>query len=307
MKKKPTPGREGHPGLLILSCLLFATTPASHAGPITFNTALPISQGEFVLRGQAKWIRSSDDPGPMDRDLTVWVLPTVLAYGFNAKLTLFGVVPYLDKRLEVNTPLGWLSRGDSGLGDATFLARYTLWQRNQPGSTMRLAPFVGLKIPTGTDDKQDSLGTLPRPLQLGSGSWDPLLGMAFTWQTFDWEFDSAVSYKIRTTADGYRFGDQAEWDLSYQRRVWPREIGGGVPGFLYLVIESNVLWAQPDRTADQHVSDSGGTTWFLAPGIQYVTKRYVVETAVQIPIVQNLNGLSLKNDFILTAGFRINF
>ena len=32
------------------------------AAPITFNTALPVAEGEFVFREQLRWLRSSDDP-----------------------------------------------------------------------------------------------------------------------------------------------------------------------------------------------------------------------------------------------------
>jgi len=46
---------------------------------------------------------------------------------------------------------------------------------------------------------------------------------------------------------------------------------------------------------------------FLAPGLQYVTRRWIVETAIQIPVLQDLNGTALENDSVLRAGFRVNF
>ena len=72
----------------------------SDAGPITFNSALPVAKGEFILRGQAVLTRSSDDPSTMDRDLRVLAVPWVLAYGVRRDLTLFGIVPYLDKTMD---------------------------------------------------------------------------------------------------------------------------------------------------------------------------------------------------------------
>jgi len=53
------------------------------------------------------------------------------------------------------------------------------------------------------------------------------------------------------------------------------------------------------------VSMKGGTTWFLAPGLQYVTRTFVLEGIVQLPVVQNLGPGGLKTDFILTVGIRI--
>ena len=48
-------------------------------------------------------------------------------------------------------------------------------------------------------------------------------------------------------------------------------------------------------------------TLYLSPGLQYVTKRWIVEGGVQVPVVQNLNGLALENDYVVRAGFRFNF
>jgi len=45
----------------------------------------------------------------------------------------------------------------------------------------------------------------------------------------------------------------------------------------------------------------------LSPGVQYVTRRWVLEAIVQKPVSQQLNGSALKNDFIVTTSFRRNF
>ncbi len=294
--------------MVLVGAILVATGAThSEAAPITSNTALAVGEGEFILREQVVVRRSSDDPSPMGRDLRVLSVPSVLVYGATRNITLFGIVPYLDKTMDLNTTAGRSRRGDSGLGDATFLSRYTLYSDDRLGQTRRLAPFVGLKLPTGDDDETDSLGRLPQTLQLGTGSWDPILGMVFTWQTFDWEFDLAGQYLFRTAANNFEFGDQARLDLSFQYRLWPPTLGTGVPAFVYGVLESNLLYTGKDEEGGTSNPDSGGTTWFLTPGLQLVTKRVILEGAVQVPVVQNLNGLALKNDYIVTGGFRVNF
>jgi hypothetical protein len=286
----------------------YLLTPAlAVAGPITFNTALPVSAGEFILREQVQLLRSTRDPSPLNQNLRVLAVPSVLAYGVTRDLALFGIVPYLDKTLDLTTMAGRQRRGDSGLGDALLISRYTVYAFDSLGETRRLAPFLGLKVPTGKSDQRDSLGRLPQPLQLGSGSWDPLGGLIFTWQTFDWEFDSAVQYRVNTKAHDFVFGDEARLDLSFQYRLWPPELGAGVPAFLYGVIESNLIWVDKNTEAGVRDPNSGGTTWFLAPGIQYVTKRVILEAIVQIPVRQDLNGLGLKNDYIVSGGFRVSF
>ncbi|MDA2911333.1 transporter [Nitrospiraceae bacterium AH_259_D15_M11_P09] len=292
---------------LVWVMLLASGVSRSQAGPITFSSALPVATGEFILREQVVVLRSTDDPGPEDRDLRVLAVPSVLAYGVTRDLALFGIVPYLDKTRLTTEGGQRRRRGDSGLGDAIVLGRYTIYSRDRLGETRRLAPFVGLKLPTGEDNATDSFGRLDQPLQLGSGSWDPIVGTSFSWQTFDWEFDSAVQYRFNNTANNFEFGDQARLDLSFQYRLWPRELGTGVPAFFYGVLESNLISAGKNEEGGISKPDSGGTTWFLAPGLQYVTRRVVLEVIVQIPAVQDLNGLALKNDYIVSTGFRVNF
>lgn len=280
----------------------------TRAAPQTFNTALPVGKGNFVLREQLMYRKAGDDPSAMGRNLEVRGGVTVLGYGATGKLALFGVLPYLDKELDLRTPVGQrFTRDTSGIGDARVFARYTLLQRDRRGSTFRVAPFVGIELPTGDDDDSDSLGRLPQPLQSGSGSWDPLGGVVATYQTLDYQVDAQLSYKANTEANDFEFGDEFRFDASLQYRLSPRELGAGVPGFLYGVIETNFLHQEKHEIRGNRDPNSGGATLFLSPGLQYVTKKWILEAIVQFPVVQDLHGTALEDDYTLRAGFRVNF
>lgn len=281
---------------------------AAEAAPQTFNTALPVAEGEFVFREQFFYRKATDDPSPADRELGVLGAISVLGYGVNRDLAIFGVLPYLDKELDVTTPSAQrVTRDTNGIGDARLLGRYTVYQDDAPGRTFRLAPFLGLELPTGDDDDSDSLGTLPAPLQLGSGSWDPFGGIVLTYQTLEYQIDAQVSYKANTKANGFEFGDEVRLDGSFQYRLWPRQLGSGVPGFLYGVLEGNFIYQAKNRINGSKDHNSGGTSVFLSPGLQYVTKRWIVEGIVQVPVAQDLNGTALEDDFIVRTGVRVNF
>ena len=280
----------------------------AQAGPITFNSALPVADGMSILRSQVKLVRKSGDVTSAGRVLNVAAVPLVLAYGASPKLALFGVLPYVDKRLNITIGGKRIRRETQGLGDGLFFGRYTVYQQNRPSDTLRIAPFAGLKIPTGAYQQRDAFGLVPRILQPGSGSWDPFAGIAITRQTLDWEFDVAAKYQLNTEASGFAFGDVARADASFQYRIFPQNLeDAGVPDFVYAVLESNLIWNAKNRALGVSDSNSGGLTWNVAPGLQYVTDRLVLETAVQIPIVQNMNGTALKSDWVWTAGFRWNF
>jgi hypothetical protein len=299
-----------NPRLRWLALLAAATIApgTSSAAPQTFNTALPVGNGDFVLREQFLSIKASDDPSVAERNLEVLGAVSVLGYGVSSDLAIFGMLPYHDKELDLTMAGGQrITRSTSGMGDAQLFARYTVFQKDRRGSTFRVAPFIGIKLPTGDDDDRDGFGRLPQPLQPGSGSWDPFGGVIATWQTLDYEIDAQLSYKANTAANGFEFGDEFGFDASLQYRLWPRELGAGVPGFLYGVIETNGLHQASNEIGGANDPNSGGTTLFLSPGLQFVTRRWVLEAIVQLPVVQDLKGTALEDDYTVRTGFRVNF
>ncbi|WP_220151439.1 transporter [Thalassospira profundimaris] len=288
--------------------LVFIASAAATAAPQTFNTALPVAEGEFVFREQFLYRKASGDPSRADREVEVLGAISVLGYGMTGDFAGFAVLPYLDKELGLTTASGArITRSTSGIGDARLFGRYTVYRDDAPGRTFRIAPFAGIELPTGDDDDSDGQGSLPATLQLGSGSWDPFGGVVATYQTLDYQIDAQASYKLNTEANGFEFGDEARLDASLQYRLWPRELGPGVPGFLYGVLEGNLLYRGKNEIGGIDDRDSGGTSLFLSPSLQYVTKRWIVEAIVQVPLVQDLNGDALEDDFTVRAGFRLNF
>ena len=293
-----------HGGAVVLALVIFAWPGATEAAPETFNTALPVAKGEFVFREQVVLDQSGDDPSGAGRDRTAFSAISVLGYGVNSDLALFGVVPYVDKRLEFSSAP---TRSARGLGDISLFGRYTAFKRNFRGGNFRIAPFAGVELPTGDDDESDSFGLLPASVQPGSGSWDPFGGIVTTYQTLDFQIDAQASYKANRLANGFEFGDIARLDGSLQYRLWPRELKGGAPGFVYGILEANLIHQDKNRNGGVDDPNSNGTRLFLVPGLQYVTKRWIIEAAVQLPVFQDLNGTALENDYIFRAGFRLNF
>jgi hypothetical protein len=285
-----------------LAAVLAAATPAA-AGPITFSSAITLSSDEFVVREQAIHERSGDDPSGQGREREVTGALSVLGYGITEKLSVFVVAPYLHKRLETSTGV----RRASGLGDLRLFGRFTVLRGNWTARAFRAALFAGVETPTGEDDRSDALGRLPPSVQPGSGSWDPFGGVVATWQTLDFQIDGQLAYQANTEAGGFEFGDVARADASFQYRLWPRELAGGLPGFLYGVVDANLVHAGRNRIGGVADVNSGGATLFVAPGLQYVTRRWIVEAAVQLPVVQNRNGAGLESGVALRAGFRFNF
>ncbi len=289
-----------------LSAVL-AWTGAAWSAPQTFNSAITLAPGEFVVREQYVFDQSGDDPSAADRDRLIQGVTSVLGYAVNKDLMLFGVLPYLDKRLESTVDGARRARSARGIADLRLFGRYTVFRKNFKGGLIRVSPFAGLEFPTGDDDERDSFGRLPASVQLGSGSWDPFGGLVATYQTLEFEIDGQIAYQANTGGGPVEFGDVARADASIQYRIWPRELGSGLPAFVYGVLEANLIHRGRNEAGGVTDPNSGGTTVFLVPGLQYASKRWVFEAAVQLPVFQDLNGTALEKDTVVRAGFRVNF
>src|SRR5262249_32209469 len=114
-------------GRMALLAFAALVSGAAEAGPLPFNTAPPRHSCGVTFRQQAIWLRSTGDPTPMAQNLNVLIAPTVLIYGINADLMVMGVLPFLYKRVAVNTPMGRVTRHTSGFGDLTTVVRYTVF------------------------------------------------------------------------------------------------------------------------------------------------------------------------------------
>lgn len=305
----PLRRRLGRPWLAAAAlAAVAAVANDSRAAPQTFNTALPVATGELIAREQFLVTGAGNDPGPRDRGVDVLGAVSVLGYGATPRLAVFGVLPYLDKELDVTLPAGErVTRDTTGFADARLFGRYTLFQQDRRGRTFRVAPFAGLELPTGDDDDADGLGILPPPLQLGSGSWDPFFGLVATYQTLAYQVDAQAAYQANTEANKFEFGNELRLDASLQYRLWPRKLGEGVPGFLYAGVEGNFVHQDKNQAVGVDDPDSGGDTLFVSPGLQYVTKRWVLEAIVQVPVARNRNGGALEDETTVRAGFRMNF
>ncbi len=294
---------------MLAGTLLLAGTATAQAAPNTFNTALPVAEEQYIWREQLL-LRRRSDSGPMDRDVSVQALGSVLGYGINSKFAVFGVVPYFfDKELNVTTPMGRVERDTDGLGDISLFGRYTLYQNDFTGGTFRIAPFLGVSAPTGDDNARDRSGELPRPLQAGDGAWDVFGGVVATYQTLQYQVDAQLLYRENGRHDGFARGDETHFDTSLQYRIWPRSLKGvsGTPGFVYALLESGFIHRERDQIGSGTDANTGGTQWLLAPGLQYVTRSWIVEGTVQLPLAEDPNGAAIQDDYIVRVGFRRSF
>jgi len=286
---------------VLLAVALLAPEVVATAAGINTDVALPVRKGGFVFRTQARWLRATDDPTSLDRDVNVVSIPNVLVYGASPELALFAIVPYIFRNTKF-TDHSTGKRGteeDSGLGDAILLGRYTVLTRDYPSGTARVALLAGIKLPTG-DDELEPITTDSMDIPLGWVS-------TVTWDFGRHELDMDAVYRINTEADAFEKGDELIYDVAYQLRIHPWSLPEtGTPDFIYVVAELNGAFMQKSEQEGRTISDSGGHTVFFSPGLQFATRRFILEASIQLPIVSDLNGGQLETDYVIATGFRVN-
>lgn len=282
--------------LLWLVLIAVAGTPSVlRAAGINTNVALPVRKGGFVYRTQVRYLRASDDPAPLDRSIEAYTLPNVLVYGATRRTTLFGVLPYVSRSIEMTQSGSKQEEDTDGFGDVTLLLRQTVHARDAVQRTSRLALLGGFELPSGKKE-------------FSSDSIDYLLGGVYTLQSGRHEFDADLVYKVNTEGRDVTLGNELQYNLAYELRVspwrWPER---GTPSQIYAVLEVNGSSQAKAVSDGVDMGDSGGTVVFLSPGVQWVTVRVIYEATVQIPLVENLNGDQVGTDVVASAGVRINY
>ena len=276
-------------GLLVFAfCLKLSTV---NAAPITFNTALPLSQGQALVRALISY---EEQDGSFEQSLISQdrlSLSSVLAYGINAKWAAFAVLPVSHIEFSRSTQ----EFNESALGDVELFSRYEVWKKDNAGATRRIAPFFGVRLPTGETGVSSDATT------------DVFTGLVFTSARTKQNFDLQLRFDLNGNNQGLDVGNTFSVDASWQRRIAPSKIGSSTKGFWFAALETNAQYTQRSRLLGEAVSSSGGFISSIAPGIQYITRRWIAELAVRIPVFSNLNGEALESDFTVFTGIRANF
>jgi len=294
--------------LLGIGVLILIVPTSALAVAINSDVGLTPAKDQWIVRSQLRYTKKSDDPTAQDRALEIFTMPQTVVYGLTEKASAILTIPFLSKELESTTDGIRTSRGDAGLGDLLLLDKYRIYTKDYPSATSRFSVVVGTDIPTGQSGDADARGKLPRDLQLGSGSADPLVGGAYTWQDLNGEWDVSLTYQFNTTANKFEFGDVLTYTVAYQRRVWPIKLPErGLYAQWNVVLEANGQWEQQAKDHSHRIDNTGGHLLFLSPGVQVATKHFVIESSIQLPVLQNLNGNQLEPDFVLVGSVRATF
>lgn len=244
---------------------------------------------------------------PLDRRVRIrgqmFVLPYELVPN---RLVVMGVLPYLDKTLEIGASGNRQRVSVNGFGDLALAAKLGIYQSDRPNRTTRAALFGRLKLPTGAEDAVAPSGQpIPKALQLGTGSVDSSAGVVVTHSVGPLGLGAAAAYDFNTESDDFAFGDVLHYDVALGYRILPPIYRTYPAKQVNLYVEANGAWSRRDTLAGSRVPDSGGWLFFLSPGIQFIPwASFLVEATYQVPVWQDLNGAQLRFEPRLKIGLR---
>ncbi len=240
-------------------------------------------------------------------------------YAPSDKITLMLMTNYITMEMDHLTGMGsTFTTKSSGFGDTQVALMYKFFNKNK----QQLHGQLGVSIPTGSIDEEDvtpaSNGMdviLPYPMQIGSGTFDPVLALTYLTQNDRISFGSQLRTVLRLgeNSNDYRLGNRYglnNW-LAIKTTNW-LSFSLRLEG----LIVSEINGANPDLNPNMVITadtdNSGGT--FINSGIGfnlYVPKgdlknfRFGFEFAT--PLLQDVNGVQLKRRETITLGLQYAF
>lgn len=192
--------------------------------------------------------------------------------------------------------------GDSdGLGDVTMYAQYRFL--HDETEDLHLSVISGLKMPTGDTDVLGTSGyLLEAHHQPGSGSWDPMLGLAFTKGFGRWSFDANALYLFANegTQDS-NLGDIFNYNAGVSYRLLgahdenvPHEHGVAHehPTTLDLILEANGDSRERIIEGGDIDDNTGGNVIFLSGGTRLAWGHgWAATLSAGAPVIEDLNGI----------------
>lgn len=249
-----------------------------------------------------------------------------LMYAPSDSVTLMFMTNYTSNSMQHVTYAGGM--GTTVLGN--FKTTTSGWSDSSVSGLIRLVDserthlhaIVGVSLPTGSTDEQDQILAptgmmpvirVPYPMQLGSGTYDPILGLSYSGnhEQLGWGAQWRGKFRPSKNDDDYQLGDEhrlnawvsyllrppmsASVRMEYSRRD---NISGQDP-----MIMGPVQTADPDRQAARRLD--------VAVGLNYAATGRMQGWRVGLEYVfaadQELDGPQLETDDQLVVGIQKSF
>ncbi len=266
-----------------------------------------------------------------------------LTLGYSFSDDFFGGVMLMHKEnrmdMKFNTTMQGIT-GESGfimestgVADTMLMGKYRLFADDPLIPTRQASLFFGLSLPTGSIDKKNGdhplsirkAEQLPYSMQLGSGTFDPSLGILYQASNspYWWGANALYTARLYDNDRDYRLGNELKIDLygMYQFRYdllgqiqlngkhWGRikgEMDESKSGESGRVIKNDPN--SPYMTPLWDPDNYGGTALMATLGLQWQpAPRHIIDFNIGIPLYQRLNGPQLEEKYRVMLTWYVEF
>ena len=268
-------------------------------------------------------IQSSDDISNEDIYQNFMVAPQKMnmnmhmlgaMYAPSDRVTLMVMGNYISNSMDLRTGMGVdFTTESGGLGDITVSSLIKILNNNRQS----LHGNVGVSIPTGDIDQRDATpmmndAQLAYPMQLGSGTWDPSLGLTYLGQLDKLSWGAQTKYKFRLgeNSENYTFGNRFDvvgwgaskvsdyFSFSTSLSYFDTQKIDGVDADLNPMM---MPLFNTDNSGRSQLDVGIGTNFFVPKGS---LKDLRIGAEIKIPAYQQVNGIQMKNTLMATFGIQ---
>tara|TARA_Y100001970_G_scaffold258205_1_gene337844 strand:- start:21692 stop:22669 length:978 start_codon:yes stop_codon:yes gene_type:complete len=230
-----------------------------------------------------------------------------MMYGLSNHTTLMIMTNYQEKEMSmINRTNKTSSSKTNGLSDLKLSALQTILKSEKQSWIAN----IGLSLPIGSIDEENSGSRLPYAMQLGSGTTDLMLGTTYIGYTTYLSYGSQIASVIRTgrNKNQYRLGNNlslstwiakainSNWSLSARlTRSTQSDITGS---------DTTLTMMSPTTS-----TNTGNISYTASVGsnIQFTKKPLAgARLAFEIskPVLQHAKGIQMKKDYNYTVGYQ---
>jgi hypothetical protein len=238
---------------------------------------------------------------------------------------------WMDKRMDMtfNTAMATATgqpgytMTSQGMGDTMLMTKYRLFADDPLIPTRQASLLVGVSLPTGSINEKNGDHplavrkgeSLPYGMQLGSGTFDPTLGLLYQGSASPWWWGANVTgtWRLYDNPRNYRLGNRQGLDLYAMRQfradaLWDVQVNAAHEGDIGGVMDDYASGASGHATPGDPTSGPmtplwrttsyGGTKVHATAGLQWQPRQFqILDLAFQVPVYQNLNGPQLQDDW----------
>jgi len=268
----------------------------------------------------------------MDMDMHM----IMLMRGVTDDITMMLMLPYIYKKMQhINRAGVKFDTTAHGPGDLKWTTIYALYgnvERDEHTITTwgphRILLHGGVSFPTGSISKEDTTparvgGTLPYPMQLGSGTFDFLPGISYLGESnagnWAWSIETKETVRFGKNSHNYRLGnqylisgriarkltDKTSVSLKLDHNIW-----GNVHGHDSLVNPTSnptVPTKRPDLRRGERIDLFIGIDYYEKAKSGDVNKGNRFGLEFGMPVYQSLEGPQLEVDWQMNFAYSLTF